>query len=485
MASTSLWRSAGPLVVGRAALTLFGIALPMVLARLLDQHQYGTWKQLYLVGYTGSLSLQFGIAQSLLYLLPRAEAPDRRRWSAQTQALLSLLGIAAFLGVRALAPWLAARFSNPQLLEIATPMALMTGAMLASSALELTLTASGKPKWSAVALVGTDLVRIAAILTPVVLGYGVVGVAWGAAAAVGVRWLVSVLVTTGLALPSLRRERLRTQLAYALPIGLTVLVSMPQSQLHQIFVASSFSPAQFAIYSVGVMQLPVVTLLYVPVSETMQVRLAALERSGETHKAGGVFSDAVEKLGALFLPFSALMAAVALPAIALLYGPGYAAAAPILQVAMVSVAVASLPVDGVMKARGRTRTLFFVQLAKLALTWPVLHAGATLGGMLGIIGAQVALEAGTKFVLLGIISRELKAGIGSLLGGAQLGRAALVACLAGGVGSGAAGLFESRLQACAGGGLAAATVMGVDFLLRRREGKKRRMLAAPDAAKAA
>lgn len=485
MTSTSLWRSAGPLVVGRAALAIFGFVLPIVLARVLDQAAYGTWKQLYLVAFTGSLSLQLGLAQSLLYFLPRAGAEERRAWTAQTQLLLLLLGSAAFFGVQALGPVLAARFSNPQLAAIATPMAILTGCLIASAPLELALTASGRMKWSALTLVGTDLIRIAFILTPVWFGHGIVGIAWGAAASGLVRCGISVAVTNGLALPRPAWPRLREQLAYALPIGLAVLVAMPQSQLHQLFVAASHSPAEFAIYSVGVMQLPVVMMLYAPVSEAMQVRLAALERGGETHRAGEVFSDAVDKLAAIFLPLSALMIAVAAPVLGLLYGPDYAKSAPILQIAMASVAVASLPVDGVMKARGRTRTLLLVQGVKLAVTWPALLLGARAAGMPGIIAAHVAVELVTKLALLGIISRELRVGVGVLLGGARLGRAALVAAFAGTLGGASASAFDSRFWACAAGGSVAALVMGLDLLLRRREERRAAPVPAPARVRAA
>ena len=49
MASSSLWRNAGPLVAGRAVSAVIGFALPIVLARKLEASQYGSYKQVYLI----------------------------------------------------------------------------------------------------------------------------------------------------------------------------------------------------------------------------------------------------------------------------------------------------------------------------------------------------------------------------------------------------------------------------------------------------
>ena len=76
MASSSLWRSAAPLVAGRAASALVGLALPAILATLLDAASYGTYKQLFLIANLTLYSLQMGIAQSLLYFVPRASTAE-------------------------------------------------------------------------------------------------------------------------------------------------------------------------------------------------------------------------------------------------------------------------------------------------------------------------------------------------------------------------------------------------------------------------
>lgn len=479
MAPPSLWRSAGPLVAGRAFSALVGFALPAVLARVLDRGEFGTYKQLYLVANLALYSLQFGLAQSLFYFVPRSADPsERRAFIGQTQLLLGLAGAAVALGLVAMAPLLAQTFSNPALAELSLPLALLAGALLASSPMEVALTASGRPVRSAIAIVLTDLVRIPAMLVPVLLGHGVLGLAWGAAFAALLRASASIaLAAKPGALTGLGRN-LRPQLVYALPFGAAVLLSTQQQQLHQIYVAAHATPALFALYAAGCLQVPIVGLLYSPVSETLQVRLAALELAGRTHESGEAFAEAVRELARVFLPLCALLVACAAPGLALLYGrsadgASYTEAASILRISVLSVAVSSLPVDGVLKARARTRALLWMYAAKLAVTWPLVALGHWALGLHGAIGAHVLVELLTKSGQLVYIARDLSLPVGALLGHRALLRPLAIASGVGLIAFGVVQFVSDPLLACVVSGLLATALVGAELWRSRRPRPKR------------
>jgi O-antigen/teichoic acid export membrane protein len=466
MASSSLWRSAGPLVVGRTCSAIIGFALPVILARRLDASEYGTYKQVYLVSNLTLYSLQLGLAQSLFYFVPRAaDEEERRTYLGQTQLLLAVIGMLTFVALWLAVPTIAARFSNPDLKAVGLPLAVLAGALVASAQFEIALTSRGKPAWSAVALVASDVTRISGMLAALLLGYGLSGLVWAAALSAVARWVACVLVVRGSF--TLRRAALVRQLTYSLPFGLAVLLLNQQIQLHQVFVSTHATPALFALYSVGCMQIPIVSLLYSPVSETLQVQLAALERTGETNKAGEVFSGAVDRLALIFLPLCALLMVTARPGLHFLYQGRYDDSAGILRIAVLSVAVSSLPVDGVLKARARTGTLLALYAAKLAITWPLLGLGYRLGGLEGCIGAHVSVELLTKLTQISIISWDLRLPIPTLLGSRALLRSLGVA-LAAGVASWITVLMIPRaLWACTTAGLVASAIVGLEILRQR------------------
>lgn len=467
MASSSVWRSAVPLVAGRSVSALVGLALPAILAKLLDAASYGTYKQLYLIANLTLYSLQLGLAQSLLYFVPRArERSDRRGWIGQTQQLMALLGVIAGVSVGALTPLLASRFSNPQLAEFSVPLGALAGFLLASTPFELALTASGRSRASALALIGSDLVRVGAMTTAVLAGGGVKGLAWAASAAAGLRWVVSMAVADGAWCDRPARTRWSAQLAYALPFGVASLAQQQQIQWHQLVVAARTSPAQFALYAVGCMQIPIVSLLYAPVSESLQVKLArvAPERSNDDDALA--ISDATRKLARVFLPLCALLIATARPGIVVLYGAAFEEAAPILRIAVLSLVAASLPVDALFKARALHRLLLAIYAAKLALTWPALLLGFHAFGMLGAIGAHVAVEFATRTWQLLHLARELERPASKLIGGADL-RSSIERSLLGGstaaavawaIGQGSPDRFRN-LVACAGASIAMMAVV--------------------------
>jgi O-antigen/teichoic acid export membrane protein len=259
---------------------------------------------------------------------------------------------------------------------------------------------------------------------------------------------------------------LRKQLAYSLPFGLAVLLLNQQIQLHQIFVSTHATPALFALYAVGCMQIPIVSLLYAPVSETLQVHLAALERMGETHKAGAVFAEAVERLAFIFLPLCAVLITTARPGLHVLYGGRYDNAAGILRIAVLSVAVASIPVDGVLKARARTGTLLVMYATKLAITWPLLAVGFRWAGLQGAIGAHVCVEVITKVGQLAVMAWDLELPVTVLLGGRALVRSIGLAATVGAATSLAVATIHRALWACAVAGTAASLIVLAEMQLR-------------------
>ena len=67
-----------PLVAGRLVSAALTFALPLMLARLLAPHEFGTYKQFFLIAQTLQLTGQLGLTQSL-YLLSAARRQGARR----------------------------------------------------------------------------------------------------------------------------------------------------------------------------------------------------------------------------------------------------------------------------------------------------------------------------------------------------------------------------------------------------------------------
>lgn len=427
--SGSFLGRAGPLVLARLGTALLTISIPLVLARWMALREYGTYKQLFLVSQTLSYVLPLGMAQSLYFFIPRS---DRKRpYFVQTIAFMTVTGVLAALGLFALEGVIGRAFSNPDLASYRWEQAVYVICFMASYSLEISLTTQGKTRHSAVVYLVSDTLRAAAMVVPVLLGYGLKGLMVAVAGFAVVRYLCAwaVMLRSGEG-PAFDRRLFMSQLLYALPFGAAMLVAIPQQYAHQYVVSSSVSPELFAIYAVGCFQLPVVDLLYTPTSEVLMVRLGELDKEGRGEEGVGAFREATAKLALAFFPLAAFLFAAAPDLIEALFGARFAAAAPLFRVSVVGVALATMPMDGVLRARNQTRWLFWAYAAKAAVTVPLVWVGVRRFGMMGAIGSWAVAEAFGKGMLLARMPKALGASLRRCIPWRQLGRASACAAAA-------------------------------------------------------
>lgn len=413
----SLLRRASPLIIGRGLSAVLTFAIPVVLARRLEPHAYGTYKQFFLVAATCTLMGQVGIPASLYYFLPRARG-ERGRYLVQALAGLLLLGSLAAIAVAATAGELAYRFDNPDYAALAPPLALYVAASMGALPLEIALTATGRTGWAAVTYVLSDLARTTALVAPILAGAGLPGLAWAAVVFAGLRLLAAwavALTRSGGELRAPSRASIVAQVRYSLPLGAAVVLAVAHTQLPMYVVAALTDGATFALFTVGVLQLPLTEMIYASMVEVMMVRL------GEPGaRAVAIFREAVGRLALFFLPLAALMWAVAPELIPALYTPTYARAAPIFMIASAEIVLSTLPVDGLLRAMNATRVIFKVNALRLVTTAVAVPSCLILFGLPGAMAAYVLTQLLGKALLLGAASAGLGVPVKELLPGRAL-----------------------------------------------------------------
>ncbi|MFN2547159.1 MAG: lipopolysaccharide biosynthesis protein [Myxococcales bacterium] len=418
---------AGPLMLGRGGATVLGFALPLILTRLLPQAGFGTYKQVWLVVSTAYLMLQLGMAQSLYYFIPRKDG-RAKQWLTQATVSLSVIGIVCGIALYAGRFAIAKQFGNPELAQFGLPMALIAAFMIAGSPLEIHLTAEGKVRTAAWCIFLSDAFRVVASVVPLLLGWGLRGFFWAYVLHAAARCAVQQMFFLAHGKPALEWKLWREQLAYALPFGAAILLDIPQKTFHQWAVGWSVDAAAFAIYAQGCFQLPIVNLLYSPISDILQVRLA--QPGGHDHRVH-LFHDANLRLAAVFFPFTAGMVAAASLFIPALFTHTYDASVPIFRVAILMTPFASLPLDGTLRALGETKYLFRIFFWRLLVTAPAVLLGMHAFGMIGAITGHALAESVMRVAMLDKTRRMLDATWREVLPWGQLGViavASVVAC---------------------------------------------------------
>ena len=424
----------------------FAFSLPVLLTRALSQTEYGLFKQVFLVVGTATVVLPLGFGMSAYYYLPR-ETDERRRGQVILNILLfsAAVGAAACLALVLKPELLAMVFGDEDMAAYAPLVGFVILLWLLSSFLEIVVVANQETRLSTVFIVCSPLAKTA-LMFGAAAAFGTVRSLIYAALAQGLLQMAALLVYLRARFPRFWRSfdwaMLRAQFAYAAPLGAAGLLYTLLMDLHNYVVSGRFDARTFAIYSIGVAQLPLVSVLRESVSSVMLPQVSRMQKRGEGRGIVYLLSRAMRKLSAFYLPIYAFLMVCGREFIAFLFTPAYLDSWPVFAVNLTLLPLSVLEFDSVIRAYAEHRYFMLKLRAVLfALLLVALWFGVLRFGVLGAIGVVVGIN------LLERVATALKFGrvIGARAADARLlkdvGKVALAAAAA----AGAAALTRQAL----------------------------------------
>lgn len=388
---------------GRVVSSLLAIAIPIVLVRVFDQSTFGVYKQLFLISSTAVMVLTVGLPASLYYFVPRSEGSGRQ-YHVQSALLLCVLGAVGAAALLAGRPLLE-RAMGASIGPFVAWIALFTGLSVPAALLPVSPMVDRRAHLAALFVAGFDVLKSITLVS--------VALVWRAltpvlVAACGIMALQVIVL--GIYLVSVREARkegfrtgrLRQQLAYALPFGLTALIGLARDQAHAYYVAAQFSSAQFAIYAVATLNIPFIGQLSRTVSEVVILENSEHFKDGRIGEMQRVWHRATHVLALMIFPIFMVGEVFAHEVVRMLFGPAYMEAVPILRVYLTLLPVSILLASPMLRATGDLGVMVLADIASLVTALAVLFL---LAGPLGPIGAVTSLVAG-KAVFAGLSSRR-------------------------------------------------------------------------------
>lgn len=427
----ALFRPALVLMSGRFLGFVAAFAIPIVLARIFSQTEFGSYKQIFLIFGTVFGIAQVGMAESLYYFLPSAA----RRSGGFVFNTLAVLGLFGMLSLAALWIWsaqLAELLNNPGLATYIPLLGVYLLFMLIAVALEIVMTVRRQHLAASCAYAASDLIRAMLYIVPVLIFSDMRGLMLGAVAFAMIR-LAAALVYIGREFgSSLRPDRksLHQQLAYAVPFGVAGLVEVLQMNLHMYVVSWHFDTATFAIYAVGCLQIPLADYLMTSTSNVMMVNMRERMLAGDHDSVISIWLDSVRKLALIFFPMVAGLLITANALIVMLFTSAYERSAPIFMVWTLSMLFATLMTDGALRVLAETRFLILQNLLRLVLIIALIQWFLARFDLMGAILVTLLATAVAKVVALARIKHVLKVPLARLLPWKSLGITALIASAA-------------------------------------------------------
>lgn len=386
------------------ALTLF---LPLVLVRRLSQTEFGLYKQAFQILSTTLSLLCLQVSASAYYFMPRE---PKRKPQIALNVLVFYLSIGSLVALFfAVDPrWITLIFSSDDLVPVMPLLGLAILLWLLPVNLEGVMIANGDIRWSSVVIVCAQLLKSALLIGA--------GIAFGTIRAIIIAAVILGAAHSGIFLVYLRRRfgrfwqtfdwpLFKAQLSNALPFGIGSIAYIIQYDLHNYYVSHYFSPAEFAIYSVGCFQLPLLLVLFDSVDTVLLPEITRLEKDGAHQRIIQVWIGSMRMLAFVSFPICAFLFVMRHEFIVTLFTKAYAASTPIFAINLGNLLLSICLTGTVLRAFPEFRFFRFkFYLFLLPMTWGALHFGIRLGGLRGAITAVALtrlLDVGVTMVMLG------------------------------------------------------------------------------------
>ncbi|MCB5295644.1 MAG: oligosaccharide flippase family protein, partial [Candidatus Cloacimonetes bacterium] len=219
--------------------TLIGIAL----ARMLDPADLGSYRQLFLIFSTASGILLLGFPQSMLYFLPKAsDETELKRIISRTMNVTNLLAVLCALGIWLARDAIAGTFNNPALSKLLPVFSIYPLFMFVTqmySSIMLGLKQPAKSAWFSIFSISCDFVLV---LGAALILKDIQYIIWAVVISAFLQWAWAWF--------GIQKHRLtfslanftgfKDQLAYTIPLGLSLLIGVLSVQLDKLMISGFF-----------------------------------------------------------------------------------------------------------------------------------------------------------------------------------------------------------------------------------------------------
>ncbi len=397
---TSLADKAGFLIIANLIKYAVGFVMPMVLVRMLSRTDYGTYQQLALLGTLGIAILVLGLPNSVYYFYDRKNAARDKVLTLQTSAMLFLSGAVTAILITVGAPLIVALTKNVALGPLLGWYGLALGLLIASEHFVQFMIAQDRFRVAVLMETTETVVRVLILVLPLLAGFGLMGLVIAnvgyAMLRFGIRsiWLLNPLRPLHLA-PG-QEWHARAQLAYSIPLSLMSLVGVLGGLLDRGIVATRFSPGDYAIYSVGALEIPLDAIFQASVATVLRATLPALIREGRHDEVVRLLREGVRKLSLIVLPCFVFLFAYSYEFITVLFTSEYARSVNVFRIYVFLMPLNMFLLSPVPPAYGRTRinlhVVAVVTAIHVVLSFVLLHWMGFYGPAVSAIATSYLLS---------------------------------------------------------------------------------------------
>ena len=267
--------------MGRVTALALTFLVPIVLVRIFSKHEYGQYAQFTLLVNFFFRILQFGFRLSLYYFLPEDRA-NQRFYVINTTIFLAISGLLALFIFIIFHDSIAGLFSAPELSPLLPLCGLVMLFMLVSCTFEPILVVQSKAAQASLILVVSEAVNGICVIGFVLIYQTIFSAVLGVLCYSLIRfaaYFIFIWKNFGIHFDKNNFKFMKRQLQYILPTGLSGIISNTHRRIDKLILAALFSPEIYAIYSVGMLKVPLLDTLFTSVGEVVLPRAVQMLRN--------------------------------------------------------------------------------------------------------------------------------------------------------------------------------------------------------------
>lgn len=375
------------LSLGQALAAVVALGTGMVLSREFSQADLATYRQTFLAYDVAGPLLSLGLTTALYYFLP---GETRRGRGVIVDALVMMVAVGLLYGLFILLGGnrlLAMRFTNPAIAETLRYLAPYPLVMLPAALLPAVLVVRDR----------TVQLGVFNMANGLALGAGIIAVcllAKSPGAVVAMRVAVAIvagLVAVALMLRAAPRDdarpdwsNMKAMVRYSLPLALASMLGSLCLQVDKLIVSSLCSPSEFAVYSNGAVEVPMVGMITGAIATVVLVDMAASCKAGRTGEALALFHTAAVRSAWMLFPITVFLMVHADDLIVVLFSAKYAGSAEPFRVLLGLLPGRIVLYGSALMALGMSRVVLYRSIGDLAvnavLCWVLVRQWGMIGG---------------------------------------------------------------------------------------------------------
>ncbi len=384
--------------------------LPIFLVRTLTKAEYGSYSQFFLVEALIDTFFQMGSNQALYYFVPRDEKNAGAYFlnSLLLNIVLFTIGNSLIGVFRHTA---ADIMGMPVIVDLYWQLFGYTMILMMGTSAECYLISRNYVKQGAIFIFLRHFI-VSIITLWAAYKFRRVDMIISALVAARTLSVIGVLIYIHFKMNGFRAEKYFTkfwdQFKYGAMLGMGGIMWAFLMRLHQVAVTKTYDIETFAVYSVGLRQIPVLQYYSQSVSSVVMSEVARFEKSGEWDKIRDLWNRVLERMYGIGIPITVFFLLLSKPLVVTLFTSEYAEAVPIFRINTIGMLYLVLNPTIILRAMNRNDITLKVQGGFLVLAPLLLYGGYRLGGMVGIIAAHAVLLLGVRVACHAVLNRIVK-----------------------------------------------------------------------------